>query len=548
MQVLLALLWNIVRLPLLPLFFLAKMAQKKRAKSWVHLKLRRQVSEYTPPSPKLLRRLMPGIDERQPTSLARLRSLRDTISADPKVEGLVVQMPMMGIGWASARAIRELFLELKKEGKQVAVFLPDGATHKELYIASAANRVFAPHGVTFACVGLAAHGFFFRELLDSLGIELDVFRRAEFKSAMERFTRDEMSEAQKEQSGALLELLDGLIRDALQNGRHLDNDAIDAIFARGMASAPRALESGMIDAVLYEDELATALTAGDENDEAFVGAGEYLALKHARFFRPLRKKDYIAVVSIEGTISPGASANKVSESLRAIRKSKRAKGLVLHIDSPGGAVSTSEKLRREVELVARKMPVLAHFGDVAASGGYYIATSCHEIIASPETITGSIGVISARPNLSRALQRLKIHSDTLSIHPRADILRNPRPLTDDERETFDEDVGDMYSRFVELVAAARKRSVEEVEPLCRGRVYSGHHAKELGLLDDLGGMQSALDRVRIMANVSETVKARHIQAPKSIVEALRGGARSLAVETRSQAGAWALATDISDIR
>ena len=258
-----------------------------------------------------------------------------------------------------------------------------------------------------------------------------------------------------------------------------------------------------MDGVVYEDELRASLLGEGQEPPKLVRAGGYLSFRLARFFRPVRRRPYIAVLPIHGAITGGREARSGSavegaivHAIRSLARDRRAAGVVLHVDSPGGSALASDLIHREVSLLAKKKPVVACFGNVAASGGYYVAAPASKIVAEPLSITGSIGVVMARLVARDLLEGMGVRTEVVRRAPHADLVSNPRPLDEDEHAILEREVEAFYRSFVGVVAAGRKREEGEIEPLARGRVWSGRDAHARGLVDVLGGLDAALAEVR----------------------------------------------------
>ncbi|NIX03927.1 MAG: signal peptide peptidase SppA, partial [Gammaproteobacteria bacterium] len=281
-------------------------------------------------------------------------------------------------------------------------------------------------------------------------------------------------------------------------------------FDAGVFRGQRAIEARLADALAYEDELPDKL--GVDAKKGIIEGDRYLRFKEAKLFRPLRRPPYIAVVAIKGAISesgaPTARRGSVVAALRHARQDRRALGVLLWVDSPGGSAEASDLIHREVVRVKEKKPVVAYFGEVAASGGYYVAAHANAIVAQPLGLTGSIGVVSARLLASRLLDRVGIRTEVLRTGPHADVFSPHRPLTDEERSLMNRELDAFYDSFVALVADGRGRPVEDIEPLARGRVWLAADAHHHGLVDELGGMDAALEQLKDRIDVPAPLRER----------------------------------------
>lgn len=512
--------FNLMRLLTAPLYYLGRAATRPRSR-WIHVRLRPRIVEIERPIPFFLE-WVPGISEARPTSLTLLRELTDLLLEDERVEGVVFDIPPLVAGWATCQSLRDLLVRIRESGRQVVAYLPHGGGNRELYVASAAGRILASPHAQLSPLGLAASVTYFKGLLDTAGVEVEVHRRAEYKTAVEPATRDSMSEPQREQTEALLETVDGALREALASRPGCDRATVDTFFEAALMSAERAVEQGLIDAVCYEDELPLSLKS-ERTLTPIVRAPRYYGWRKERLFKKLAPERFIAVVPVHGPISGGGPATRggiklatTITTLRAARRNPMVAGVVLHVDSPGGSALASDLIHREVERLKERKPVVACFGDVAASGGYYVAAGADAVVAQPLTITGSIGVVSARLVTEPLLARFGVKVDTVRKAPHADMFRRPGKLAAVEDAIVEREIESFYKAFVGIVARGRGRKIDDIEPLARGRVWSGKDAAERGLVDRLGGLDAALDEVRQRLAGKMSDRARRDLAPRFV--------------------------------
>ena len=494
------LLSNLLRLITAPFWYLGHLAMRPRAR-WVHVRMRPRIVEIDKPIPFFME-WVPGVSETRPTSLHLIRELVDLVLADERMEGVVFDLPPLVAGWATCQSLRQELLRLRAGSKRVVVYLQRGGGNRELYVASAADRILASPQSQLSPLGLAATVTYLKGLLDKAGLEVEVHRRAEYKTAAEPVTRDSMSDEQREQTEALLDTIDGELRAALAARPGADAEKVDSFFEGALLGATEAAEQGLIDAVCYEDELPTWL-GDDRVVTPVVRAPRYYAWRTRRFFSRVGPERFVAVVPIHGTISSGAPGTRggmklasTVATLRAARSNPFVAGVVLHVDSPGGSALASDLIHREVERLRELKPVVACFGDVAASGGYYVSACADAVVAQSLTITGSIGVVSARLVSEPLLERFGVNTVSIRKAPHADMLSRPGRLAEGEGAILEREIDSFYRAFVGLVAKGRGRTVDEIEPLARGRVWSGADAKERGLVDALGGLDVAIAQVK----------------------------------------------------
>lgn len=502
---------NLLCVPLLPFWAIARWLSRPKGR-WIVVRLKPRLVEARHPVP-WIRRILDSESLRRTSSLAALRRMADYAIRDSRVDGVAFVLPPLQAGWSVCVGLREQILRLREQGKATAVLLPRGGGHRELYVASAAERIYLSPQSTITLLGLSAQSHYLKPMLDKLGVEVEPFARKEYKTATERLSRDSMSGPQREQLQALLDGHTDAMLEALAERTGTSPEDARSLFEVGVFRGQDAIEARLADGLAYEDELPEKLGVADTK-KALVEAGHYLAFKTAKLFRPLRRRPYIAVVSIKGAISesgaPTGRRASIVAALRQARRDRRALGVLLWIDSPGGSAEASDLIHREVKRVKEKKPVVAYFGEVAASGGYYVAAHANAIVAQPLGLTGSIGVVSARLLASQLLDRVGIRTEVLQTGPHADLFSPHRALTEPERALMNRELDAFYAEFVALVADGRGRPVEEIEPLARGRVWLASDAHRLGLVDQLGGMDAALRRLQ-----------DDIEAPARILKRLR---------------------------
>lgn len=521
--VLVALLANFVKLLLLPLTLLRRL-RAAPTDGYVALDVDGAVVDFLVPSPALffLKRT-----SKPPVSIARVRALGRALAKDPRAKGVLVNLKMLIAGPAVQASLRDALAEIRASGKDVVVYLPNGATNATLYVASAARKIVVGPETMVAPLGFAAMGRYVRRALERLGIEPEVFAKGMYKSAGEMLIRDGMSEPQREQLSALLDARHEALTAALATGRGVDKETA----ARWIDEAPHranvAKELGVIDEVAYEDELERAVIGQVDKKHRLrlVAADKYLAAREGVKWRPWRRRPVLGVVEVHGpivgaprfSVSKVAAEDKVIGALRVARANAAVKGVVLHIDSPGGSAVASDRIYHEVARLAETKPVVAYMSNVAASGGYYVAAGAHAIVAQPETVTGSIGVVSARLVFAPLLEKIGVFTDVVKRGARADMFSATRRLDDGEREVMDRELDAFYKTFLGVVAKGRNKKVEDIEPLAQGRVYSGAEAHAKGLVDLLGGFERALHETRtLLGAAGRDLEAVVIKPPRHV--------------------------------
>jgi protease IV len=453
------------------------------------------------------------------TSLHDTLRVLDNAARDRRVAALFLLLEDISAGWARLTDLRRGVLRFRETGKPVWGFVPSGG-NSEYYLASACDRIYMPPAASLRLVGLASEVFFFRELLDRFGLEPQLASVGEFKSAGEMVTRTGMSAPAREQLDELLDDFSLEFRRALAQGRRFSEGDMEAAINAGPYTAREAARSGLIEGICYEDELDGKLK------EALGSRLE--SIEPVRFVRRpgfLRRiwtwrRPRIGVIDVLGTITGGetrrdrtgrhvAGVETLGAFVEHARKSRRVRAVVLRIDSPGGTGTASDELWRKLSLLAEAKPLVVSFGDVAASGGYYIAAPGSRIFAEPMSITGSIGVLGGKVVARGLMAQLSIHREVLTRGNHAEFDSLFAPFSPAENERLQSQLDEFYREdFVRKVAAGRKMTVEAVDHAGRGRIWSGARALTLGLVDQMGGLGEAIAEARRLAGLEEPKRAR----------------------------------------
>lgn len=433
---------------------------------------------------------------------------------DPDIKGIYVNAMMLNAGRATSNTLRDALLDFKKSGKFIVSYA-SLYTQNAYYIASVSDEVLLnPIGaVDFR--GLSSMILFFKGMLDKLDVQMRIFYAGKFKSATEPFRLDKMSDENRLQVREYVTALyDDMIADisAARNIPEADLRRIaDSYEGR---SAKGALNSKLIDRIVYEDEaldlLKSKIGLGEKDKLNRIKIEDYYDARVKKF--DLGAKDKIAVVYAEGTISDGEKGEagevldgKYVKILRKIRQDNTVKAVVLRVNSPGGSVLASENILREINLCkAAGKPIVVSMGDVAASGGYYIACQADSIFAEENTITGSIGVFGVIPILQQTMKnKLGITSDTVKTGRHSAFGNILMDFSPEENRMMQERVEWIYQDFLEKVAKGRNMSVEQVDAIAQGRVWAGNKAREIGLVDDIGGLDRALASAAKLAGLEK---------------------------------------------
>lgn len=448
-----------------------------------------------------------------PLSLWELDRLFEQIAGDARPQGVVLHIRGFQMGLADLQTLRGSIVRLRQAGKRVSCFaqMYDTASY---FIASAGDEIILQPGGEVMTLGLRQETVFLRDALDSIGVSLDVVAISPFKGALDQFSRGDISPEGREQLNWLLESRYQMIVDCIAEGRGMTSDAVRALIDGAPYLDSAALEAGYVDSVLTEEGLARRLTVK-----------HLMTLDQAR--RSLRRQwrkssdQYVALLRVAGLMMPGESAAPpvnipipfiggeragdltVVRQVRNLMRNKQAAAVILYIDSGGGASMAAEAMSSALAELAQDRPLLVYMNNVAASGGYYIATPAQWIVAQPGTITGSIGVVSAKPVTNGMWEKLHINRIEFVRGMNAALYSDIAPFTEQQRARVFESVSHIYQQFVAHVAGSRKMSPEAVDAVSGGRVWTGVQAKEHGLVDELGDLRAALVKARQLANLPD---------------------------------------------
>ena len=461
-------------------------------------------------------------------SLQALRERLGRISADGRLRGVVLRVRDLDAGWASLEEARGELLAFREGGGRVVAYLADPVDTRSYYLAGAADEILAAPLVTVGVTGVRTRVSFFKDALDRLGIGAEVVAVSPYKSAGEPYTRNDFSSEAREQAGRLLDgRYEELIR-AISGARGLAAAEAREMIDRAPYGAEEAVAVGLIDGVLYEDDLARRLARGDERARIAEWAAARKSLK-VPYRRRSRRR--VGLVEVSGAITRGrsrklpvplpflggerAGSESVVAALRGAEKNGRVAAVLLRVESPGGDALASDLIWREVQRISTKKPVVVLMGNVAASGGYYISAPAAHVVARRTTVTGSIGVITIRPVADRLYDKLGVHPIGLERGRRAGMMDPGQPPTEDELRVLEGQIGGVYDEFKARVASGR--NLADLEGLAGGRVWSGTEALERDLVDGLGGFREALAKARELGGIEggKTDVLVRIPAPRT---------------------------------
>ena len=420
------------------------------------------------------------------------------------IKGIYIQATSLGAGFASLEEIRNALKDFKESGKFVVAY-GDAYTQGLYYLSSVADKVLLnPQGM-LEWRGLAATPMFFKDLLEKVGVEMQVFKVGTYKSAVEPFISTEMSAANREQINVYLSSIWGQITSAVAESRNLSVEALNKEADRMLMFYPaeESVKNGLVDTLIYKNDVRDYLKnlAGIDKDDNMPILGIQDMINVKKNVPRDKSGNVIAVYYAYGEIDGGSSAStdeginseKVIKDLRKLKDNKNVKAVVLRVNSPGGSAYGSEQIWYAVNQLKKEKPVIVSMGDYAASGGYYISCNADTIVAEPTTLTGSIGIFGMMPNAKGLTEKLGVSFDVVKTNPYADFGNLTRPMNDGEKGLMQMYVNNGYELFLTRCSNGRGISMEELDKIAQGRVWTGSTAKELGLVDELGGLDKALE-------------------------------------------------------
>jgi protease-4 len=476
----------------------------------------------------------------RPMSMEVLHRRFQSISDADNVKGVILVLSGLSTGIATLQSLRLAIKRLQTSGKEVVVFTPL-LDLGHYFVAVAADRIVIPPSSTFEVLGVHADSVFLKDALSNLGIQAEVIQISPYKTGFDNIGKSEMSDEYREQIDWILDDTYDYLVEAIAIGRGKSPDEVKQLIDDAPYTASEALEKGFVDHVAYEDTLAYLLADDDSNtssqvplsveieDDEVERKGKKKAklaswararrIIMSRYRRPSKK--FIGVISVEGAITPGVSRKPpinlpipipfmgrassgdetVVQMLRMAEKDNRLAALILHIDSPGGVHLAADLIWRQIVRVARRKPVVCYFGNVAASGGYYIGAPATHIVAPEMTITGSIGVFSAHISSGDLYDRLGVNRVLISRGKRALLRSDANPLDDAARKVLWDGIMHAYNQFKRVVADGRKIEVEDLDSICEGRIWTGRQALAHKLIDSHGDFVDALAKAAELAGL-----------------------------------------------
>jgi protease-4 len=424
----------------------------------------------------------------------------DKAATDPAIKFIYMNLTDMDAGLTHVEEIRSALQRFRDSGKAIIAYADD-YSQKSYYLASVADKVFLNPAGSTTLKGISTTSVFFKDMLDKLGVDVQLIRHGKFKAAAEQLISNKMSEENREQIKAYGDAVWTTWLEAIAESRSKDTVTLNKLADEiSVTNAETALKEGLIDGILYKDQLidTVAHLFGVEKEK------DIKIIDNISYYKARKKTDYktrnkIALVYAEGDIINGKSDENIASDdfvrlLSNIRNDSSYKALVLRVNSPGGSASSAEMIERELKLINAKIPVIVSMGDYAASGGYWISAGADKIFVNNTTLTGSIGVFSMAVNFEKTMKNiLKVSSQSVNTNKHSDMMNGYRPLDEAEIKFIETSVEDIYTKFLSLVSEGRNLSVNQVDSIAQGRIWSGKDAVKNRLADETGGLTDAIN-------------------------------------------------------
>lgn len=471
---------------------------------------------------------IPLLQSQTALSLEQVWDMFRRAAADSRIRGVLFEPRGLDIGWGKMEEIHDDIVQFRKSGKPVITYLR-GPTAREYYLAAATDKIFMSPEDSLDLKGLAAESLFFKQTLDKLGVNAEVIHAGKYKDAGDMLTRTSMTPETREQLNGILDQYYGNLIATVAEGRKKQPDAVRALIDDGPFLAKDAVSDGLIDSLGYEDQAVGEMQSRLKQSELKrISANAYVRGQNSVTAGGRR----VALIVGQGMITAGTGNETADDEgftgtgfiklLKQVENDSSIQGVIMRIDSPGGDAVASDDILHEAKNLSKKKPLVISMGDEAASGGYYVASTGDPIIAYPNTLTGSIGVIFAKFTLHGLFDKVGVDEQLLTRGRYADIDSEYQPLSDAARQKLTGQIDAFYQAFVSNVADGRKKPYDQIESLAQGRVWTGAAAKGNGLVDQLGGLDRAVEVLKQQAHMSPSERVTLVPYPgrRSIFELL----------------------------
>jgi protease-4 len=485
-------------------------------KAWLDLRLEGSLAEAQPMTMPL-----PVLEARAPLTVVETWSALKRAARDPRIQGVLIRPRGLQAGWAKLDELRTGILKVRQAGKPVYAWLSTPGT-REYYVATAADRIYLSPEDLVDVKGLRLEATYFKGTLDKLGVEMEVEHIGKYKDAGDTLTRTSMSPETREALNPVLDQIFGGLCSAISTGRKIAPDKVRALVDEGPFLAPKARSAGLVDQLDYEAAAVHDLAAKAKVEEkSSISLRDYLRSDSGT---PTGKTKRVAYLVAEGSILRSAGSDLLGEEAaitphgiakqaELIGNDTSIRGVILRVDSPGGDAIASDEILDSLKKLSKKKPLVISMADTAASGGYYISMTGDPVLAYPGTLTGSIGVIYGKMNLAGLYAKVGISKEVLKRGRFSDIDSDFQRMTPEGRVKLRESLQFIYDGFLERVGAGRHRKPADIEPLAQGRVWVGAQARAVGLVDELGGLDRAIELIKQKAAIGADEQVRLIPYP-----------------------------------
>ncbi len=452
----------------------------------------------------------------------------DAAAADPAIKFIYLNTDEMAVSVSNAEELRAALARFRASGKAIVTYA-ENFTPLSYYLASVADKVIMNTDGEAMLTGISSQSVYLKDLLDKLGVEIQLIRHGKYKSAGEMFIKNEMSNENREQTQAMVDGIWNSLADEICASRGFSREEFDGWISRlELEKAQSLLDRKMVDTIYYADQMKAYLCNLSDTEKfekiGFVKLTDYAPGRLAQLDSKVRAKDKVAVlyangeIVIDGDTEQAIVGAKFAAEVEKVRADSTIKAVVFRVNSPGGSVQASQFVRREMELLRQTKPVIASYGDYAASGGYWISAECDKIFCDNTTLTGSIGVFAMVPNLGGAAKKtLKVNVQSISSHPHGDMMGGMRSLDAEEQAYMQNSIENVYDEFLGIVSGGRNMAKEAVDDIAQGRVWCGCDAFGIGLADEKGGLVDAIAYAATAAGL-ENYKLVECPAPKTTME------------------------------
>jgi len=497
--------------------------------SYLEIKLGGELAEWS--QPDFLTSFFVGA---QPQSLNDIWTNLRKAKVDHRIQGVLLRLNMLQCGWAKADEIRGAILDFRASGKKAFAFIEEAPEfNREYYLATACDKIVLHPLGWLGLTGIGGDVPFFKKGLEKLGIQAQFEHIGKFKTAYNQFTEEGFTPAHREMEESLLSDTFNHFVKTVAQARHKTEAEVKNLIDKAFFQGEQAQTAGLVDEVLYDDQLPDLFQAGGAK-LVRVGSEDYLRVKPSSLGLETGRR--VALIYAMGPILGGESLNyqmigsqTLARWIRRARLDKSIAAVVMRVDSPGGSAVASDTIGREVELTKKVKPVVISMSDMAGSGGYWISMSAHKIFAQPQTLTGSIGVLSGKFNFAKLYEKLGISSEELKYGRQSNIFSTFHPLSKEEQALLQEQISWIYDKFLTKASEGRNLTKDKVNDIGQGRVWTGNQARAIGLVDELGGLTAAIEEAKRLAGIpaAENVQLDIRPRKTSWWGSLFGGSRDI---------------------